>query len=580
MKININFDESPENIEKTFNDIKTKITKCVLDRTPRIPPENLFGQLDTEFEKVSSKYKSKNNQINLLYIEHNYFWCKLFQYLHDNPTKSMRLFLTSLHKLSERYSLRPYANSSFEKMLKTYQVALIKIKEQRNEINFDIVRSEFVKFITNTYYISPIFLGMSANIMKNLIGIIFEEEINEISDVDHLKSLANGIECILKLYEEPLGKNLTGSFLIASLCHELLYRAKKKIVFSLVKSEFFEQSENTQEKIKHITKELLSHTKESCRLYQKYVKKLPSREQNDKHTKLIVTLKKIDRYSAEYYNDLYNNKDIYRAWSGINKIKEFLVIKMLKENIPLTDNLLSYYKDEWLLVDTFVKIHLLKNEINKKQFNLKQDWEKDIFKEIIRSLYDVEKIFKYQSLAEKDYTLQPMTSTFSGHFSEYFLYELIQSFFEHGKIVGDTPDYYRDLFVSIKSAKSKNDIVLNYSVENGDPDIDIYIKKQCAIFLKNSEINSKKEGEIWDEMEVCHNEGIIQIFYCINFMKNLGNIEYIIKIRNKIKTNYSSFKIVVFDIEDIVSNLIDELNRSHAPKPNFSKQDVYKVLGY
>jgi len=293
----------------------------------------------------------------------------------------------------------------------------------------------------------------------------------------------------------------------------------------------------------------------------------------------MLTLKEIDKLTAEYYKEAYSKKDILKAWIVMDQIKQFLVIKAFKERIPLSEELLKYYSEEWSLLYIFAKICLLKDEISKRTSSLTQEWEKEMFAEITKILETTERLFKYEMVDKKDYTLKIITSSFAGGFSEYFIHELCQEFFDYGLIDDKTPPEFRDLLECIKLARCKDDIILNDILEQGKPDIDIHIKNKCAIFLKNSKIESDEMKKIWEEMELCAKRRISKVFYCINFIKNIEKIDYIRrsfeKIRDRINVNVN-----VYDIKDLVSVLLNELKRSGKSKLNFSQLDLYRVLDY
>ncbi|GAH55163.1 unnamed protein product, partial [marine sediment metagenome] len=122
--------DTPIIIEKGFNFVKSKINKHILKEDSQIPPNVLFQQLDDEFVRVEKKYKEKDDRVNFLHVKHNYLWSKSFQYLHKDPTVSLKLIIFAISALVERNSIRAYHNSTFIKMLRAYEVALIKISEK------------------------------------------------------------------------------------------------------------------------------------------------------------------------------------------------------------------------------------------------------------------------------------------------------------------------------------------------------------------------------------------------------------------------------------------------------------------
>jgi len=581
--------ESPKEIEKKFNSIKSKINKYVLQENPQVPPDYLFQELDDEFERVKKKYEKQNDQVNLLHVEHNYLWSKSFQYLHNDPTRSLSSIINAVSKLLDRHNLRPYLADKFENMLGTYQVALIKIGEKSQFIDFGNIEKEFINFMEIYFPIARINSEKKLEILINNLVYIFvknryDKKINNLkitySNIGESEALASCIKSFLNILKN---KSIKNPYLL-SLCYEALYKLRKKQLHSLVKFVFFEELEekkqNAQKIIDQITEEMVNYSKISLKDAKRFIKDLPPEKQNDKNVKIMITLKEIDKLTAEYYRKAYSDKDILKAWAVMDKIKQFLVIKAFKENVPLSDELLKYYSEEWSLLYVFAKICLLREEVNKRALSLGQEWEENVFTEITRSLKAVERLFKYEMVDKKDYTLKIMTSSFAGSFSEYFVHELCQEFFECGKIDEKTPPGFRDLLECIKSAKNKYDIKLNDILEQHKPDIDIHIKNKCAIFLKNSKIQSDEIKKIWREIELCSEKEIRKLFYGINFIKNIEKIEYVRKSFEKIKANYGNLSIDIFDIKDLVSVLLDELKRIGKSKLNFSQLDLYRVLDY
>ncbi len=122
--------ENSIEIEREFNFIKSKINHHVLKEDFKVPAITIFDQLDTEFKKINNKYGEQNDKINLRHVEHNYLWSKSFQYLNKDSTKSLSFIIKAISKLLDRHKLRSYSANTFENMLGTYEVALIKISEK------------------------------------------------------------------------------------------------------------------------------------------------------------------------------------------------------------------------------------------------------------------------------------------------------------------------------------------------------------------------------------------------------------------------------------------------------------------
>lgn len=571
-----------------FKRICKKINQYILKEDSETPLKTLFEQLDAEFEEVKRKYEQQKDEINLLHSTYNYLWRKSFQYLHKDPTQSLDLFIKALSKLLDRHALRPYKVAIFEKMLGTCEVALIKISEKWEYVDFDRIEKESRELFA-TSFSSPITSEKLANIINILANLFIEKnydkKVNDLevkySNINKSEELVTIIKSILDVLEKIYSIERSH---LPSMCYELLYKLRKKQLHSLISFIFFEKSDEKRQKaqnqVDQITKEMINYSKKSFDYGKNYQKSLPAEKQEVEKVKLLITLKELDKKAALYYREAYFNKDIFKAWTEMDKIKQFLVTKAFKENISLSHNLLRYFGEEWSLLYVFAKICLLKEEINKRTSSLGQDWERDIFTEITKSLGAMEKLFKYEIRDTRDYTLKIMTSSFAGSFSEYFIHELCQEFFGCGIVDERTPTDFRGLLECVERARSKDNIKLNDIIEQGKPDIDIHIKNNCAIFFKNAKIESDEMKKIWREIELCKKKGIKRIFYGINFIKNIENIEYIRQSFEKIKATNKGINFDVFDIKDLVTTFLDELKRSGKPELHFSQLNLYRVLDY
>ena len=320
-------------------------------------------------------------------------------------------------------------------------------------------------------------------------------------------------------------------FKLVSEHYENTYILSKKRLHYLLRKLLFETSEieinQIEKNIENLIKNIRFYSKESLKYAKKLITKMSPEKQNSKNVKLMLTMKEIDYMNSNYYYELYLNKDILKAWKYIDKIKQFLVLKAFKENLSLHERILKYFGEEWSLIYVFAKICLLQDEIEKRESSLSQEWQKEIFQKANESLRRIQVLFKYEMANKKDYNLKIITSTFSGGFSEYFLHDLCLDFYINGIVNENTPTEFRPFLECVKNVKNKKDIVLNDFVENNKPDIDIHLKGEGALFLKNAKINSNEIKKIWREIELCQRNNISIIFYGINFIKNIEGIEYI-----------------------------------------------------
>jgi hypothetical protein len=222
---------------------------------------------------------------------------------------------------------------------------------------------------------------------------------------------------------------------------------------------------------------------------------------------------------------------------------------------------------------------LLKEEVSSRTTSLRQEWEKTVFAKIASSLEEIKDFFKYELSDKKDYALKIMTSTFAGSFSEYLIRELLQEIHEHVSPDNTSSSDFEEMFRCIKEASSKEDIVSNWTLEKGQPDVDIYVKGRCAVFLKNAVIDSEKMKKIWNEVDLCKRHAINRVFYGFNFAKNVQKIEYIRSQFEKMKDQFQ-VNIEPFDIKDLVSVIFEDLRRNGQTIANFQELDLFRVLDY
>lgn len=580
---------SPQEIEKGFNRICSEMNRYILRGDSRIPPKDLFKQLDDEFARVEKSYEEQNNEMNLLHATHNYLWRKSFQCLDDNPTRSLELVTEALSKLLDRNALRRYKAETFERMLGTYEVALIRIDQKSESVDYDKIDGKILAFL-DAYFsrdmeVSEKFASVINLLIHLLVERGYDKQISELkvdySEFDGIEQIVSGIKSALNIVRVTYRSKRS---YLPSLCYELLYRIRKKQLHFLVNYMFFERSKKNKQRAQNtldgITREMLDYTSKSLGYYGSYCRKLPAAKQEDPKVLLTFTLKELDQLNASYYEKAYSHKDVFGAWILMDKIRQLCVIKSFKEGVPLSDGLLEYFADEWSLLYVFAKIHLLGEEVDKRALSLSQEWETEIFSQIANSLELLKKLFKYETKDKRDYALKIMTSQFAGGFSEYFIHKLCQEFFDFGVVDEKSPHHFDELLECIKLARSKDDIILNDVVKPGHPDIDIHIKGKCAIFLKNARIESDEIKKIWKEIELCREEGVGRIFYGFNFIKNIQKIEFVRQSFEKMSKSFGDIGLDVFDIKDIVGVLIEELQRSGKSKLSFSELDLYKVLDY
>jgi len=284
--------ESPQEIERKFNQICRDINRFILREDSQIPPQDLFQQLDDEFENVKKKYKEQNDEVNLLHATHNYLWRKSFQFIQDAPTQSLKLIIKAISILLKRHALREYNNDILERMLGTYEVALIKISEKGESIDFNTIESEIKEFLN--FYVSYVSENpMSSERLPTIINTLIhcfvknhlDKKVNTLkitySNIRETEALASEIKLILDILEIIS----TEKSYLPSECYEILYKLRKKQLHFLVRFIYFERvkekKQNAQKIIDQITEEFVNYSQRSIKGAQKFIRNLPTEKQDE-----------------------------------------------------------------------------------------------------------------------------------------------------------------------------------------------------------------------------------------------------------------------------------------------------------
>ena len=575
---------SPIDVERKFNEIKKEINKRFLIEDSSIPPTSLFDEMDREFREIKAIYRLRDDTINLYHVKHNYLWCKAIQILDSDTTASLLKFIDALKYFLDRNAKRPYGDKKIDDMLGTYVVLIIKIQQRFENINLTFIEGRLEEFLEEYSKLIKLRLEVLDKILINLVHFLiraYEKDIetlkitpSRISDID---IFANRIRsCSTFLQAHDLQKSLVNSEI-----YELLYKLRKKELHSLCKTLYFEtdpiKATKTQDIVEKITKEMIEYSNESYDIARK-----AQNENNSDSEKyrIMLSLKEIDKDTAKYYFETYHNKDSLKGWRVLDDIRLKLIKKAFQENIPLSEGLLSYYEEEWALLETFNKIYLLKRDIEKVSKKLGKDWETDVFTKIITTLEELTNSFRYVVRDEKTNTLKIVSSGFSGKFTEYFIHQLCLSFYNHHKEKDMDTDTFSPLLKEIVYLDSGERIRLNDIVENGKPDLDILIGEKLTILFKNSRIESDEMTGIWEEMAICRKRGISVIYYAINFAKNISKIEYIRRSFERIKSEYNDIKIYIVDIEELADRIIRNTNTTYRKLITNMQKDMLKILDY
>jgi hypothetical protein len=581
--------KTSKEIESKFQELKMKVWNYILKDDHENIPQSLFQHLEDEFNRIETTYDIRDDKLNLFHVKHNYLLTKFYEFFNKDQTISMELLIDALSFLLERHLLRKYQPQTFEKMLLPYFVAIGKIKPQAEKIHWNQIEGKFLKFLDKytkqLNFASKNLGGIFDNLTRLFFEGFYEKRVSTFStrgeylDANEISSRVNTILSNLMDVHSSRETNTI------SYGWEILYKIKKRQLHYLVRFNYFEETTEKRQSVKKeieiITDDMCRYSSYSLKAFEKYYKNRISNDEGKEEDFLYKkTLKELDTFTASYFLYAYSKLDILKAWNVLDKIKTYLVGKAFKENVPLSDTLLEYYGEEWSVLYIFAKISLLREEIMKREKSVKQEWQKEMFKRISLVLEEEKKLFKYELTLKRDYNLKIMTSQFAGGFSEYLIHDLAQKFYDFGPLDEQKQSAFFDLFHCIKTMSTKDDIVLNKRLSQNDPDIDIYMKNKGALFLKNSTIEADEMKQLWKELTLCNNKNIKNVYFGINFVKNIHKIEYIRVNFKKMTKEYSEMYISVFDIKDLVEALFQELERSKMPKTTFQKMDFYRILDY
>ncbi len=471
-------------------------------------------------------------------------------------------------------------------MLGTYKSALIKVSNNAENIGYENVERELLELLEGYFSIFAVYSKLTD--IGSILCSMFVENYY-IKKADYIKvrsfSQCDELDCFvdhLKNIEKVMVASSLQKSVISKL-YNIIYVTRKNQLYYFLNQMFFEKSQDKKQELQvlidRIIAELIKYSELSLRAARVNVTAMPEDKQNDTKVKLVLAQHEIDKLTALYYKEAYSRKDILRAWKIMDGIKHLFVTKAFKDNLAFSEDQLKYYGEEWTLLYIFAKICLLKEEVSNRTSSLGQDWEKTVFNKIASSLEEIKDFFKYEIVDKKDYSLKIMTSSFAGSFSEYLIHDLLQKVYDYVSLDKKSSSDFKELLICIKAASSKDDIILKFMLETDKPDVDIYVRDQCAIFLKNAYIDADKMTKIWNELTLCKQHGIVRVFYGFNFAKNVQRIEYIRGHFEKMKSEFQMYA-EPFDIKDLVSVIFEELQRNGQTLANFQELDLFRVLDY
>ena len=132
------------------------------------------------------------------------------------------------------------------------------------------------------------------------------------------------------------------------------------------------------------------------------------------------------------------------------------------------------------------------------------------------------------------------------------------------------------LFTILSNVGNREDIEWDVRFEGYDSDIDIFISKRYALFLKSGILNSKDRRKIYEEIELSQDLNLDNVFIIIDIAKNLEVVE---KIRGKLYRE-SIKSVILLDIGDFLRELLKIAHEHPEISFNISKSGILSYAGF
>jgi len=583
MQRNSNFDK-----EGQFKTIKSEISKRL--KKNQIPPKSLYISFCKEYKSIIkySGYQDKNS-IHRLFIEHNFFplfsTYYLFYDTKEGVDKFFLYYFKGIKSLIRRHSIKPYKN--INKMFSEFIAVAMKFKEN-TKINLTLDNVLFcfdklkelikeIKSINNGNHRE--FIKENENLGKSLSivlsRILFSIERTSMEDVKYNSS--KYLE-LLKISKDYIDNHILDN----DQFFTSLYKISKYLLFYNTK--FGKDLSRNERVIKEVCDYLKVFSKKSLQVFNKNYRRKQSSYKEDLLLK-TKALKEIDVLNAEYYSSIFIEGNLDKAWKIIDEIKSFIFTKIFEENIEIEEKTLKYFLDEWNFLLTYLKVLLLKMDVDKIGKDMSLNWLKNLNAQVKSEVEKIEEMFKFSKIKTIDeYTIKIVSKRLGGHLSEFLIYGIIQEIMKVcssnniSKSETSLPQLLIDLIIY---DKENTQVHLNYPVNNTngeEADIDIYIEgkaNKLAIFFKNQRL--RKFKQIKKEIDLACENGISEIIYCVNIAKNLDNLN---KLKQYKESEFKGSKLYIYDIKDFTEALL-QIGKNCGKSPiNFSKLDLFKMLDY
>lgn len=560
------------NNEDNFWDYNRKINNYIINEE--------YEKLDDAlFEKYKEIFENTVNDKNYFLLGYNYYLNLSYNNKLGFEEKLEQLFraLSCYQRINiKEENLFKYKNKIDEAIQKACKdmyeddienlvikmEVYIEFVHGKELLKDEIGKKKFVTSIDKFIYI----MNNRINLIKNL----------DFKTVNICESIKEKCKSICEKLKRINNKNITFS----NLC-EIIYKISKKQMYYITDQTYFEKEKNKVILYNEVIEEYLSDMYK----YSKYSLKAANRHfsevsKNDR-VEVMLSQKQIDVYLSEFYYLLYKENDTNGAWGKIIELKKFLVTEVFDNNTNISDATIENITNDWILLQVFNKISILKREIETLSNNASIEWIKELLNKIYIDFNEIESLFKYSSNNSSVSRLESVDTSFIGNFIEYMIYKLIieMKSVDKSKLKYNLEDFKYKELINIINNTNINAIKLNYKedIKSKKPDIDINIGNSTAILIKNGVIDWKEKKVIKNEIDIVVDElKYKKCYYIINFNKNINQISMLKSFFEGLAKE-KNIEILVDDIKCFYDEMLNVFIDRHIY--NFSVKQLYKLFG-
>ena len=420
---------------------------------------------------------------------------------------------------------------------------------------------------------------LNVDIRNSVYDLIIEtlfstvSQSSELYSESHLKRSERIIE-LMKLFDS---KNISDcqKGVLKSIEFVLLKRRLHFYLRKLVPSKLSVTSDiaSIREEIKSLLKEMEETSNSELKLLRKSIRK-------NKKTEFRIFLAELDKYSVEYYKNLWLFSDFIKAFKSLEKI-----FTHIRKNITLlkTSKIFSHFTLEYEMLVIYYKFYLLIKEF--KDFGNRKDilsWQKETSLKVANNLQNIiTNYYKYRIPQGLERKLLIVERTTSGKFIEFIVLYLLKEFIEKDveltKYLQQEHDgNIKDLFGVLTKVKHRSEIKWGYKIEGIESDIDILMEisatEKYGLFIKSGVLNNNDLKKIRQEIAVAEQIKLNKTFIVVDIAKNS-------RVIHKIGGIKQGKRIILVDIGDLLRILLKIVKREKKVEFELSQSGVLTYAG-